>query len=260
MYERLTHNGVPFDNISSGERISATYHFLNATEPNQIITLTPGMYMEALNQESFLRVLEEAALVIPESTALHIYSHIKPPHMNRFPGVNFTKMAIEISADQDKSVLLIGSTTENRVGAVRNLRARYSNLQINQIPGEYNFVNTTDSKWLIDEIDKLNPNFLIMAGIQIQAETWINHWLVGSQVNVGLSGNFGQTIDLLAGKRADHCLARKVGLEWFCRFFTEPDEKVNSHVSRLWRFTQFVARDVGANFSSEEKPGSYSKR
>ncbi|MDO8577205.1 MAG: WecB/TagA/CpsF family glycosyltransferase [Candidatus Daviesbacteria bacterium] len=256
MSERLTHNGVPFDNIPSDERISVINNFLKATKPNQVVTLNPNMYLEALDQESFLRVLEEAALVIPESTGLHIYSLIKPPQMSRFPGVNVTKMAIEISADQDKSVLLIGSTTENRVEAVRNLQARHSKLQINQIPGEYNFANTTDSEWLINEIDKFNPNFLIMAGIQIQAETWINHWLVGSQVNVGLVGNFGQTIDLLAGKRADHSLARKVGLEWFCRFFTEPEGKANSHASSLWRFAQFVSRDAGANFSSEEKQGS----
>lgn len=200
MAERIYHKGVPIDNIPREEAIKNITTMLakQGRRTNHIVTLTPSMYIEARRDQNYNNILARAVLVVPESTGLSLYSRLHGPRLERVSGHQLVEDMIRICADKGKKVLLLGSIPENRALAMRNLKVRYQNLIIDQVPGEYSFRDAADSQRVVSTIDAMSPDLCIMAIDEIAGERWIDQWLIGHNVNAGVIGGFGRTIDITA--------------------------------------------------------------
>lgn len=221
MNERINYHGVPVDNLSLTEALDRVSTMLVDTRAGQhIVTLTPSMYLEARRNPEFNNVLNQAALVVPESVALRVSSFLdrSVPKLIRVPGMTLVRGVLEKCQKEGYKVALLGSSEENRQLALTNMRRIYPGLQVATVEsGYYDFGNDGSPAAIIDRLSKLQPDFAIMAACQVVAEGWIDHWIVGQNTGVGVIGNFGQAIDVLAGVRRDFATSRRLGLEWLLR-------------------------------------------
>lgn len=237
MQERIFHNGVvPIDNISLNQSIHRIDSILeNGEKDQQVITLSPKCYLFAFTNEEFRGVLNNASLVIPESSLLRNYSFINPPVLVRVTGIDLLTQILNECNVRRLRVALLGSVETNRNKAQQNLERKYPNLNVETVQGKYSFLDDGDSKMIVQSLHNLSPHFIVVAGNQVESEMWINRWLLGSNLGLNLVGNFGQAIDLFAGVRKDHKLARKIGFEWVMRMLSGSGE------FRKERFNTFVA-------------------
>lgn len=202
------------------------------------------MYIAARHCGPFREVLEQAALVIPESTGLSLYSKICPPRLVNTPGGYLIREVVDFCAAAGKRVVLFGSNEENRCRVASILRCESPGLKIERVGGEYDFFNPTDSAWVASQIDSMSPDLAIMAGHEVEAEIWINRWL-GEDVNFGIVGNFGQTIDVWAGQRwIPPQFFRDRGLGWMLRLVSESPERRSRYAKVLLAFGKMTLLDI----------------
>src|SRR3989344_227375 len=189
MIERIYHQGVPIDDITEADALAHISDMMDQGHTRQIVTLTIQMYVAARRDSHFLETLNNATLVLPESTGLKLYSQVIPPQFGKIPGgVYLAKKAVEVCSDIGKRVVIFGSSPTNRSLARDNLRGELNYPDIHAIDGEYDFSNPTDSLIVADQIDKLSPDLTIMAGNEIKAEKWIQEWLLKRGARAGVVG------------------------------------------------------------------------
>lgn len=253
MKERIYHQGIPVDNLSHQEALEEIKTLLDSGPScSHIVSLTIGMYDAARRCGNFREILGQAALVIPESTGLSLYSNICPPRLVNTPGGYLIREVVGFCAETGRKVVLFGSSEENRKRAASVLDCESSGLKIEIVSGEYDFSNPTDSVWVASQIDLLSPDLAIMAGHEVEAETWINHWL-GEDISLGVVGNFGQTIDVWAGQRwVPPQFLRDRGVGWMLRLVFESLERRNRYAKVLLAFGKIALLDTFNRASSRE--------
>ncbi len=160
------------------------------------------------------------------------------------PGGDLIRSTVGICEELEKEVVLFGSSQTNREKSAAALREVFPNLNVRIITGEYDFRSGDDSRYVATQIDKINPSLAIMAGFQTQAEEWINSWLL-SDVNVGLVGNFGQTIDVWAEKRwVPPQFAREHGFGWILRLCFDSKQRRTNYARTLLVFGKIALLDA----------------
>lgn len=251
--ERIYHHGVPMDNIDETTSLNRIGEMMatHPTLPNHIVTLTIGMYNAARQDNEYRSILDRAALVVPESTGLMLYSRIHPPTFGKIPGGNIlVKKVIALCAEEGKRVVLFGTTPDNRRTAVDVLKNRYPGLEVTSIDGEYSFDNPTDSQYVASAIDTINPDFGVMAVNEVDGEKWLDRWVLKSGVQVNVIGGFGQTIDQIAGRRYEVPeYANKRGIGWLLRLPTMTPERRRRYLNVLSAFGKIAIADIVRNNS-----------
>lgn len=243
--ERVYYHGIAIDRLSCSQAEKCISGLIEGQRTgNHIVTLTIPMYLEARRDPRFGEVLNQAALVIPESIGLQVASIIHPPRLVRTPGVELASSLVEKCAAQGNKVVLFGSDEASRETAAVNLKTKHPSLNVNTIQGDYNFYDTKQSQVVIDRLNRLAPDLAIMAGSQIEAESWINRWIVNQLSSVKVVGNFGQTIDVLAGRRNNYSLARKLGFEWLLRIVMANPQRREANLHMMIVFGKLVLLDL----------------
>lgn len=251
MQERIFHQGiVPIDNINRDQCFLKIKSILDEKRNDQqIITLSPKCYLAALENQEFLEVLSAAALVIPESTMLRFYSFVKHPFLFRVAGIDVLNQALSECSQRRMKVALLGSSERNRNLAQQSIQLKYPNLQVKTIQGDYNFRSECDSRMIVERVRDASPNFVVVAGNQVESELWISKRLLGKYLNINLVGNFGQAIDLLANVRHDFKMARKLGIEWFMRMLFESSDFRKERTETFIAFSRMVLFGKTDSFS-----------
>lgn len=236
MYERIFHHGVPIDDLSDSLALAQIAQLIGSSNAtNQIVTLTVEMYNAARANPDFARVLNQSALVLPESTGLALYSSIFPPKFGKISGgVYLARKLVGWCSENDKKVVLFGSSDSNRSKARDRLRARFNYPKIHTVEGDYQFSNSTDSSYVASQLDVMQPDFCIMAGNEVLAEQWINKWLVQSDVFAGVVGNFGMTIDRESEQRwVPNSTLHKLGVSWLLLYPSRKPERRGKYARGL---------------------------
>lgn len=246
MPERIHHRGVPIDNISHGSALVRTIALMGFPKgyAQQIVTLTPLMYVTARTDPAFLSILEQASLVVPESTGLNLYSYLVPPRLTRVVGSSLASDIVHVCPTLGFKVALLGASEENRRAASANLQTKHPNLKIITIDGQYYFKSDQDSRDLVDDLDFAGPDFTVMAGLQVDAERWINQWLVRDRVHAGVVGNFGRTIKIWAGQDKEYATLSKLGLVWLARLTTEDNRLRRRNLTIFTNLAKLLVKDL----------------
>ena len=102
-----------------------TYTFdeaVNYTQKGQVVTINPEMIDYASKHSEFANILREAELVIPDGVGVQLGLKILGHNVRRIAGIEFAKKMLEKSAQEGKTVALIGAKPHVVEKAVENLK------------------------------------------------------------------------------------------------------------------------------------------
>lgn len=246
--------GVRVDNYSRQEALEKVWKFLADARPQMIFTPNPEMLVAA-HKDRYLRdILNQGSLNLCDGRGLELAlkfargSHRKLRPTERITGIDFMFDVCRLSAEQGRSVYLLGAGDENIVkNAVKKLHCELPQLKItgfhHGLPITYHLSfqpATTDSfrkivyqkdvhDTIIDNIRQTNPDILFVAFGHEKQEKWIYENLPdlpGVKLAMGVGGAF----DILGGKiKRAPALLRKLGLEWLWRLIQQP-----RRLKRIW--------------------------
>ncbi|MBP3820646.1 WecB/TagA/CpsF family glycosyltransferase [bacterium] len=182
-----------------------------------VVTINPEMISNALKDENFASVINNAELVIPDGIGVELGLKILGHNVKRIAGVEFGKALIKCFYSEGKSVAFVGARPEVVNLAVEKLKQEFQGLNV-----VYSHDGYFDSEDLIiEELSKASPDLVLVALGSPKQEFFISKLKteLKSAVMIGLGGSF----DVWAGVvRRAPVIYQKLGLEWLYRTVKDP--------------------------------------
>lgn len=228
--------GVGFDNLTMDETVAEAKRILDRGETCYCVTPNPEIVYEARQDEGFRKLLNGAALVLPDGVGIILGARIlKTPLREKVSGVDFAERLAALLEAEGKPLYLLGGKPGVAELAAEKLRERYPGLEICGISDGY----FQDETPIMESIRAAKPAVLFVCLGSPKQEHFMRDHLgdLESCLMVGLGG----TLDAFAGtvKRAPHWM-QKLGLEWFYRLIKEP-----RRFKRQLRLPKFVFAVLG---------------
>lgn len=209
-----------FDNIDS---------IIENKKPSFIVAINPEKIMKAIYDEKLMKLLNSAAIQIPDGIGIVVASRIKGGKIKkRITGIDLMEKIIRRASQKSYRVFLLGAKPGIADGASKILAKRYPGLIIAGIMDGY----FKDDDEAVNTIKNAKPDILFVAMGSPKQEYWITKNM--EKLTVPLCMGIGGSLDVISGnvKRAPGIM-RKSGLEWLYRLFKEP-----------WRFGRMTVLPV----------------
>ena len=234
--------GVGFDNVTLDEAARRGMALLEEPGAHLVATPNPEIVQIARQDKDFAKVLEEAALVIPDGIGVVYGAKILGrPLKGRVPGVEFAAALMERMAEQGKRLYLLGAKPGVAELAAEKLTVQYPGLVI---CGTHDGYFKEDGP-VAEDIRKSEADVVFVCLGAPKQEKWIaaNGEATGAHLLVGLGGS----LDVFSGqvKRAPKVF-QKLGLEWFYRLCCQP-----SRIGRMAKLPLFLVSAVGARLKGQ---------
>lgn len=228
--------GVRLDHLSLDtfrERVSSS---LQGNKSLIIFTPNAEMLVDANRDDVFREQLNQSDVALPDSiSVVWASSVLGEEKVQRITGVDALQEIIEITAEKNKGIVLLGGNSNSAELSASRFRQEFKNLDIEGIdPGLVSVDNDdwSEPKDLIQKINHLKPTVLAVAFGHKKQEKWIlDH--IDQLPSVRVVMGVGGALDYLSGniKRAPKCM-RKLGLEWLFRLIKQP-----SRIGRIIKAT-----------------------
>ena len=222
---------VPFDNITMSDAVSAAMEAIHQRKASYVVTPNPEIVMMARENQELKDTITNAGLVLPDGIGI-IYGGkiLGTPLQERVPGIDFASEVMQQLANEKGSVYLLGAKPGVAAQAAVNLENLFHGLVVAGTHDGY----FTDDTPIVDEINRLKPDFLIVCLGFPKQEFWMRDH--ASCLDVGLMAGLGGSLDVFAGvvQRAP-VMWQKMGLEWLYRLLKEP-----SRLGRMMKLPQFL--------------------
>lgn len=216
--------GVPIDNMT----IQTTKDYLRSKtdQKNTTVwsTVNVNWIVQSLHDEGFYKAIINSDLVTIDGKPLLWLSKILGyPMKEVVPGSSIIQ---ELHEDQGAtrkvSIYFFGG--EENVGtiAMQKVNAQSNGLKaVGALNPGFGSVEEMSGQAIIDEINKANPDILLVALGAQKGTAWIEH--NRDRLNAKIISHLGATVNFLAGtvKRAPTSF-QKLGMEWFWRILQEP--------------------------------------
>ncbi len=228
MPESLFILGVRVDAITFDAALVCIEGYIADGHPHQIVTVNPEFVMTSQSNAEFRRVINQAALSLPDGTGVWWASRrLGQPVPERIPGVDLVDRLAAMSANRGHRLYLLGAMSGVAEQAAGVLCARHPGLTM---AGTHaGSPRAEDEAGIIAQVRAAHPHILLVAYGAPAQDLWIARNLdrLGVPVCIGVGGAF----DYIAGV---HPLAprwlRRIGLEWLYRLVTQP-----------WRWRRMLA-------------------
>ncbi len=131
---------------------------------------------------------------------------------------------LKMSETEGFSLFLFGAKEKSVLLCKSSIEKSFPNIKV--VGYRNGYYSETDEPLIVDDINKANPDILLIAMPSPQKELFFSRY--GKELNASYILGVGGYFDILAGlvRRAPNCV-QKIGMEWFYRFIQEP--------RRLWR-------------------------
>jgi N-acetylglucosaminyldiphosphoundecaprenol N-acetyl-beta-D-mannosaminyltransferase len=217
--------GSRVDRLTFAEVLQRISTLVRKFEPNQIVTANTLMLLAAESDEELRTIIENAALVVPESWGVYWASRRYGKPLQEFtPGIDLMSALCAISAQLKHRVFLLGAEPGVAERAAQQLAALYPGLPV--AGTHHGYFTRGEERLVIEQIRETRPVFLFV-GMNVPAqEKWIARNLKALHVPVvmGVGGSF----DVLSGQlRRAPVWMRRLGVEWLFRTLQQP-----------WRFSR----------------------
>ncbi|MCC8098171.1 MAG: WecB/TagA/CpsF family glycosyltransferase [Eubacterium sp.] len=238
--------GIPFNNLSMTEAVGITLINLKERKKTVIFTPNPEMVMAAQKDKEFMHVLNSADLLIPDGIGIVKASKIyHNPIKERVAGCDLIEEVFARVKTTVNTVYFLGGAEGVAEKARQKMQKKYRGLTISGAHHGYFKDGSPEEKEVIDEINRLNPEILLVGLGFPRQEKWIARHKdkLNSIIIMGVGGSF----DVLSGntKRAPE-FYRNHGLEWFYRLITQP-----TRFKRMLVLPVFLVRAIGERFGAK---------
>ncbi len=212
--------GVRVDAATYDDLMAQVDAFVASGQPHQIVTLNVEMLVAAYQDPSFARMLNAAALNVPDSIGVILAARLLGhPFPERVTGSDGIYRLVAHCARQGYRPFFLGAGPGVAELVAQRLVAANPGLEVAGTLGGSPRVE--DEEDLIARVRAAAPDLLLVAYGVPAEEKWIarNQLRLGVPVMIGVGGTF----DFVAGvtSRAPVWM-RRVGLEWLHRLLQEP--------------------------------------
>ncbi|MBU0708710.1 WecB/TagA/CpsF family glycosyltransferase [Patescibacteria group bacterium] len=264
--QRVEILGVKFDDVTMNNALDFVKQMINDTQKHYIVTPNPEFVIKAQKDNSFLTILNNADLAIPDGIGIlaaakylsknfssiprpiriflsPIYGLLYVGFSTAFKQKNLDTLAervtgtdlminlCKLASQKGWSVYLLGGENGAVQQTRRVLTESFPNLHISGSSEQDPYL-TTD-KYQIPPSDLL----FVAYGAPTQ-EKWITKHLNNLPVKVAMG--VGGAFDFITGKQKRAPLfIQKLGLEWFWRLITQP--KYRTGGTKKWRWKRQLA-------------------
>jgi len=229
--------GVPFDNVTASQAISAIEAMIASRRPHYLVTANVDFLVQAQTDIELRRILFDAHLVVCDGTPLLWASRLLGnPLQERVAGADLVPLLIEVAARRRYRLFFLGATPESAQAAVNNLKQHHQDLIIaGHYSPPFGKLLEMDHEEIKRRIESAQPDLLFVSFGCPKQEKWIamHYRALGVPVAAGV----GATIDFLAGhvRRAPVWMQR-TGTEWVFRLAQEPRRLFGRYARDLWVF------------------------
>ena len=211
----------------SQEYVSWLNRRLQANKGTHVITINAEMCMQAQQDQSLRKFIEQADLVVPDGSGIELYFRLfKRQDLYRYPGIELSADLLR-SLDSHKKVAFYGGKPAVVEAAAAYWRSH--NPQLNIALVQHGYVQGAAFEEFLQQLADIQPN-LIFVGLGVpRQEFWIadHRHLCPNAVWVGVGGSY----DIWSGSKVRAPLwMRKIHLEWLYRLYQEP-----------WRWRRMLA-------------------
>lgn len=194
--------------------------FLSRQGPHHVVTGNTLMVLEAQRDRALRQILEDAALVVPESSGIFWASRrYGQPLSDYLPGIDLFMALCQRASECGHSVYLLGAKPGVAERAASTLQARFPALRIGGT--HHGYIDEASLPMVLANIRQAQPAILFVAMNVPGQEKWIAKHLpsLAAKVVMGVGGSF----DVISGQlRRAPLWMRRGGLEWCYRFWQEP--------------------------------------
>lgn len=221
--------GVLIDRISRAGVLDQIDAFIQAGGAHQIVTINVDFLNIVHHEPAFLRVLNEAAISVPDGMPLLWVSRIVGrPLPQRITGSDLLCDCAALAARKGYRIFLLGAAPGVADAAARLLAARYPGLTVagTYAPPPSAEFDAAENARMVALVRAARPDMLFVALGTPKQEKWIHQHLATLDVPVCIG--VGGVFNFITGRiqRAPTSF-QNAGLEWLFRLLKEP--------RRLWR-------------------------
>ena len=227
---------VKFDNVTMAEAMDRAREILDGSETVYVVTPNSEIVYEAMKDESLLKLLNDAALVLPDGAGVVLGSKILgTPLKEKVAGVEFADHLMDVMAEKGKKLYLLGSKPGIAEQAAEKMLEKHPKLQICGMADGY----FKDENEVVAKVNEAGADVLFVClGAPKQEKFMQAH---KDELNVKMMCGLGGSLDSFAGtvKRAPRWMI-DLSLEWLYRLLKEP-----KRIGRMMRLPKFILAVVG---------------
>lgn len=227
--------GVKVASLTMEEAVSQAERYMEGRAGTIIATANAEMILRAVKDDELRRILNAAALVVPDGAgtvwAAHHLGYAMP---ERVAGFDLVQALLRRAPARRQKVFFFGAVPGIAEAAKKKAEVLYPGLSV---------VGTRDGYFTPDEepsivaaIRAAAPDLLLVALGVPRQEKWLAKYqeATGASLSIGVGGTF----DVMAGavRRAPHWM-QQAKLEWLYRGLAQP-----KRIGRLMALPQFVWR------------------
>ncbi|UHA75690.1 WecB/TagA/CpsF family glycosyltransferase [Paenibacillus sp. 481] len=231
--------GVPFSKLNMKQTVDYLTQSVTSGESLQVVTANPIMVMAALEDDHWMRIMQQADLIVPDGAGIVWAANFAgEPVAERVAGFDLLHELMRVGESQRWRVFLLGSSPEVVQLTAERLQEKYPEVQF--VGARDGFFRADEDEAVIQQIREAAPHLLFVARGADTQEPWIAQHRHKLQVPVmmGVGGSF----DIISGrsKRAPVWMQR-MKLEWLYRLLREPKRFIR--MLALPKFALKVIRD-----------------
>jgi N-acetylglucosaminyldiphosphoundecaprenol N-acetyl-beta-D-mannosaminyltransferase len=219
--------GVSISKMGMKQTVEYLTDAVEQRAPHQVITANPIMVMSAIEDRSYLAMMQRAELIVPDGTGVvWAAKYVGQPVEERVAGYDLLHELMKIGEPRRWKVYMLGASTEVVEAAADKLTSMYPAIQVVGCRNGY-FGEEQDPE-VIQHIVEAAPDLLLVGRSAAKQEPWIDKYK--HQLRVPIMMGIGGSFDVLSGKlKRAPVFFQKLRLEWFYRLLQEP-----------WRFKRML--------------------
>ena len=220
MAERVDILGVKVDSLTMTEAVRRAEEYIDAAAGVMVATANAEMIMRATHDEELKRILNAAAMVVPDGAGtVWAARHLGYRMPERVAGFDLAQELMRLAPAKNYRVYFFGSAPGVAEKAKIKAEEDYPGIEI--VGVRDGFFSEADEPKIIEDIKNAAPHLLLVALGVPKQEKWLDKHL--KEINVPLSIGVGGTLDVMAGvmKRAPRWM-QKARLEWLFRAMLQP--------------------------------------
>lgn len=246
--------GLSFDAVTLGEAVQQCRDALTDRSP-MLVGVVNAAKAVNLRSDGMLRdsLLESDLLVADGQSVVWASRMLGRPLPERVAGIDLFEALLQVAADDDRSVYLLGAKREVLDALVETITTRWPGLRIAGHRDGY--FDVEDSAAVAADIRASSPDMLFLGITSPKKEIFLGTY--GPTLGVPIMHGVGGSFDVMAGvtRRAPRAW-QGAGMEWAFRLLQEPRRMWRRYLRTNSAFLLLVARDVLRTPRHHDTPGT----